>query len=181
MPGALVPTFVFPLLMNFGIVFLLPIFETACGPALWTLSALFLVGTWLWVRRSISAAAVGCYFMAVHLLLTSLALCWTWSVDPKEYPVTLIHTGHLTIALLDGRTSSWFRSVSWSAVYICYWAALAVNLIWARWWLIRNFDRLVERPALAVARRKTASLPREKVPARPAVSLESLESRDAAS
>lgn len=71
LPGALVPTFLFPLLVNVGVVFLLPIFRHGAGPVLWIVSAVSLIITRFWVRRRVSAASVGCYFIAMHLEIIS--------------------------------------------------------------------------------------------------------------
>jgi ABC-type transport system involved in multi-copper enzyme maturation permease subunit len=149
LPGALVPTFLFPLLVNIGVVFLIPIFEHACGPVLWFLSAVFLIITWLWVRRRTSAAVVGCYFMAVHLGFACLATCWSVSIDPRGDPIAFINPAYMTIQPLDGPPATWFHgpgfALQWYKPLGCYWVCLMVNFIWARRWLIRNFERLVER------------------------------------
>src|SRR5262249_37549162 len=136
LPGALVPTFLFPLLVNIGIVFLIPIFWHGAGLVLWCLSALFLIVTWLRVRRRTSAAVVGCYFMAVHLVLACLATCWTLTADPRAYPIEVINPAAMTIVPLDGEPVTWFDhglssgSLRFSA-HLCYWFCLIVNFIWA--------------------------------------------------
>src|SRR5262249_29286582 len=111
LPGALVPTFLFPLLVSVGIVFLIPIFRHGSGLVLWFLSALFLIGTWLWIRRRTSAAVVGSYFMAVHLALASLATCWTIGGNREEYPVAVMNPLFMTIQPLDGNPTDWFHGL----------------------------------------------------------------------
>jgi ABC-type transport system involved in multi-copper enzyme maturation permease subunit len=160
LPGALVPTFLFPLLVNIGIVFLIPIFRSASGPVLWLLSAIFLVATLFSLRRRTSAAVVGAYFMAVHLALACVATFWALDSFGEEYPILIMNPAALTIVPLDGEPSTrWFPRLAWQHPLACYWACLVVNFIWARRWLIRNFERLVERPRRpAVASTKPAAL-----------------------
>jgi hypothetical protein len=113
------------------------------------LSALFLVVSFLWVRRRISAASVGCYFMSVHLALASLATCWTITGQREEYPIALMNAAYMTIRPLDGDPVTWFPgwpSFDWQYKPLeCYWICLLINFVWARRWLIRHFERLVER------------------------------------
>src|SRR5262249_50176607 len=154
--GALGATFAFPLFMIAGAPFLIPIFRGGLGPGLWLLSALFFAASWFWVRKRLTVAALCSYFLAMHLALTSLATCWTWG-DPlaKEYPVAAINPGFLTIDPLVWRPRADTIGVNRMArpryrpnpdvLYPCYWTALLVNLVWARWWLIRKFECLVER------------------------------------
>jgi ABC-type transport system involved in multi-copper enzyme maturation permease subunit len=148
LPGALVPTFLFPLLVNVGIAFLIPIFRQGSGPILWILSALLFVTTWFWVRRRTSTAAVAARFMAVHLALASLATCWTWT-GREEYPIALINPAYMAIRPLVGDPYGpfgWFPGpFAWFQPLACYWACLVINILWARHWLIRHFERLVER------------------------------------
>jgi ABC-type transport system involved in multi-copper enzyme maturation permease subunit len=144
LPGALVLTFVFPLLLNLGMPCLIAIFRHGSGPVLWCLSALFFSATWLWLRRGTSAASVGCYFMAVHLAMACLVSCWTVS-HHEEYPIALIHPAYMSVRTLDGEPHSWFPDLGWVFPPACYGICLTVNIIWARRWLIRNFARLVER------------------------------------
>jgi ABC-type transport system involved in multi-copper enzyme maturation permease subunit len=159
LPGALVPTFLFPLLVNVGIAFLIPIFRHGSGLALWFLSAVFLIGTVLRVRRGTSAAMVGCYFMAVHLALASLATCWSMDGNREEYPIAIMNPAFMTVRPLDGDPTTWFPGLGsrfgWSTPLVCYWICLIVNFVWARRWLIRHFEQLVERTgkaALAASR-----------------------------
>jgi hypothetical protein len=149
LPAALVPTFLFPALMNIGIVFFILIFRHASGPVLWVVTAAFLILTWLWVRRKTSAAAVGSYFMAAHLALVCLATCWAVESGREEYPIVLMNPAFLTIQPLDGEPQNWFRGLVsrslWQHPLVCYWGCLIVNFVWARRWLIRHFERLVQR------------------------------------
>jgi ABC-type transport system involved in multi-copper enzyme maturation permease subunit len=149
LPAALVPTFLFPVLVIIGIVFLVPIFEHGSGPALWIFTALFFSLTWSWVRRRTSPALVGSYFMAVHLVLACLATCWEAGAQSRDYPIITMNPAFMAIAPLDGELRRLFpdpiSGVPWLFGLGCYWICLIANFLWARRWLIRNFERLVER------------------------------------
>jgi ABC-type transport system involved in multi-copper enzyme maturation permease subunit len=161
-PAALVAAFLFPLLVNVGVVFLMPMFEQGAGPVLWFLMVPFLVGSWFWMRRRPSLAGVACYFMAVHLVIAQLAVFWTWSGwhtrSRSEYPIAAMHPAFLTVTTL-ARPNEWLDSHPDAvAILLCYWTALVVNILWARGWLIRNFEWLVERtgaPAAAPGRSRS--------------------------
>jgi hypothetical protein len=164
-PGALVSTFMLPLFMLVGLPCFF-IFEHGSAVAVWLFAGLSLLGARFWVRRRATVAAVGCYFIAVHLALTALAACWT-AGRHTEFPILAMHPGFLTMAVLETRSIfqpggggvSVSRMVRWlddentarMAMLLCYWTALTVNFLWARRWLIRHFDRLVERPQRAAA------------------------------
>ncbi len=145
-PAALVPTFAYPIVMCVGIMFLM-LAEEASGPLLWVIAVAFLIGTGWWSRRSTSAAAIGCRFIAVHLALACAASFWTWNGGSREeYPIAMMHPAFLTIVLLDDNFGSEIRHLdAWPLAVLLYWTAMVVNLIWARQWMIRQFDRLVGR------------------------------------
>lgn len=144
-PAALVCSFLFPLVVIVGTVFLVAIFEGDHGPFLWVLCASLLVGSWVWVRRQTNVASVACFLTAVHLGLTAVAACWTYDGRRDGYPVGAMHPAFAVIATLDDKSQGWYRDRPWGAVLLCYWTALVVNFVWARWWLIRHFDRLAGR------------------------------------
>jgi len=59
-----------------------------------------------------------------------------------------MNPGFLTIAALEifwGPAGFSRDAAEAPGIYICYWGALVINFFWARWWLIRHFERLVER------------------------------------
>jgi hypothetical protein len=148
-PAALVAAFLFPLLVNLGVVCLMPMFENGAGPALWFLLVPCLLGSWFWMRRRPSVAGVACFFMAMHLAIAQLAVFWTWNGwhdgMHREYPIAAMHPAFLTITSLE-RPGQWLDGHQNAvAILICYWTALVVNILWARLWLIRHFDWLVER------------------------------------
>jgi ABC-type transport system involved in multi-copper enzyme maturation permease subunit len=151
--AALAPTFLFGVFMNVGTGCMIGVFEEASGPLLWAATILLLPATTMWTRVSTSVAAVSAHFLAVHLAMTCAATFWTINGRQDELPIAAMHPAFLTIVMLDGRFPT--REIDrWDiglAAIPFYWAALTANVIWARWWMIRNFDRLVGRiePRLA--------------------------------
>ena len=143
---ALALTFIFPIVMLVGIPLVTVAADKVSGPAIWVVSALSLAATRFWTRRSVSTAAVGCHFIAVHLAITAVAGCWTYDPQHEEFPMFAMHPGFLALVTLDPHMAREFRGhAPWFLVVPCYWAALVANLIWARRWMIRHFDRLVAR------------------------------------
>jgi hypothetical protein len=157
LPGALVPTFLFGLLITVGTPFL-TYFRDAGGPILWGLSGVGLAVATVWVGQSRSPAAVGSFLATLHLVLVTAATCWTLGDGPggRDYPLALVNPAFWTVILLDHHGANFFRGrVAWFPALVCYWTALVVYLLWARRWLVRHFDRLTERggTARAVSRR----------------------------
>lgn len=146
-PGALMGTFLFPLIVLAGTGLLVAIFEQRHGPALWILCPVFLAISWCCARRWFSIASLASYFTAVHLALAALVSFWTYDGRQEEYPIVAMHPAVLVVALLDDRIENWFHRTGWPwyALLPGYWLALVVNVIWLRRWLIRHFDRLAER------------------------------------
>jgi ABC-type transport system involved in multi-copper enzyme maturation permease subunit len=143
---ALAMTIILPIVMLIGILLLTATAEEAAGPTIWVASGLFLAATRYWTRRSVSTVAVGCHFIAVHLAINAVASCWTYDAQHEEFPMAAMHPGFLAIVTLDQHASREFhRYAPWFVVVPCYWAALVANLVWARRWMIRHFDRLVGR------------------------------------
>jgi hypothetical protein len=53
---------------------------------------------------------------------------------------------YMSLRPLEGPPNSWFVGLfPILAVYGFYWAGLVINILFVRWWLITNFDRLVGR------------------------------------
>jgi hypothetical protein len=146
-PAALTATFLFPVVTLGATALLIGIFEEVHGPVFWILCPVFLVAGWLWTRRHLNVASVASFLTALHLVLAGLAVCWTFDGRRDEFPLAAMHPGFLVIAVLDDRPEHWFRGGGrdWYMILPCYWAALGLNLVLARRWLIRHFDRLVER------------------------------------
>jgi ABC-type transport system involved in multi-copper enzyme maturation permease subunit len=155
-PAALVSTFSFPLFMLVGVVVLTAPFRHGSAPVLWITTVIGLPLAWYWARRRVTPASFAAYLLFVHLALCSLATGWTAAKSRhEEYPMAAMHPGFLTISTLNGHTDRWSQDgVDKEVLLPCYWAALIVNIIWLRWWTIRNFDRITgrARPRTAVAR-----------------------------
>jgi ABC-type transport system involved in multi-copper enzyme maturation permease subunit len=148
LPGALVATFAFPLLVNIGFAFMIGIFEKASGLALWVLSVILILVSRPWVRRSHSAAAVGTFLISMHLVIGSIITAWTWGAitHREEFPIAAMHPGFLSMIVLADQPRRWLDGLpEWPFIFFTYWAILAVNIFLARRWLVLNFDRLAER------------------------------------
>jgi len=169
-PTALVMTFAFPLFFIVGVPFGAIALREAHGPALWILSPCLLLVTWVLVTvRKPNAVTVGMFFMAFHLCLMSVLTCWTYTGKTWDaHPMQDFHSAFLSLIALDNSFENEFRDhVKWFLVYPIYWFGLVLNVLWARWWLIRNFDRLVGR--IRQRREEQAAvvriIPREAAPA----------------
>jgi ABC-type transport system involved in multi-copper enzyme maturation permease subunit len=160
-PGALMGTFLFPLIVLAGTGLLVGIFEHRHGPVLWVLCPVFLVASWYCARRWFSVASLASYFTAVHLALAALVSFWTFDGLHDEYPLIAMHPCVLVVALLDDNVQNWFRHMGWPwyAILPGYWLALIVNVIWLRRWLIRHFDRLAERTSAETELEMPIALP----------------------
>jgi hypothetical protein len=151
--GALVCTFILPLITIVGIVF--PAIEfRGHGPVFWVLSPVLLVLAWYWTRRSLNAASVSCYLTAVFLVMVTAASAWTypgwwggWRGGNNELPLLAMHPGVLVLIPLDGTIGRWFRGLGEAGgfVFPCYWVAVLISFVWCRRWVIRRFDELADR------------------------------------
>jgi hypothetical protein len=147
-PGAVVSSFALPA----GVIFLMPMtaisYRQNHAVALWIMIAIWFVVTAVWCWRRKNAASVGCFLTAVHLVLIALAEFWTYNSPDGQFPMSAMHPMFLIIASLVREERGGFGE-TWRqhshAIVLCYWAALFVNIIVIRFWLIRRFDRLVER------------------------------------
>src|SRR5207253_18934 len=113
--GALILTSLLPLLVNFGTLLLLGLFEGMHALVLWPLTAAGLLVTRRWVRRSAGSAAVATFLIAVHLALACVGTCWTVGRD-LPYPIAAMHPGFLAFITLDTNFERDFRKVPWFAV-----------------------------------------------------------------
>jgi ABC-type transport system involved in multi-copper enzyme maturation permease subunit len=148
--GALVPTIVFPVLMNVGTLILVAVFEEGSGPVLWIGAGLAIVLARQWALRSTSTVAMACYLIALHLALAALTTFWTYNGRDDEYPIAAMLPGFIMLTTLDDHR--WFDSHVPAGVLLpAYWTALVVNFLWVRHWLIVNLDRLIDRPRRVAA------------------------------
>jgi ABC-type transport system involved in multi-copper enzyme maturation permease subunit len=143
---ALATTVMFPVVVIIGTVLLTAMAEEAAGPIIWVVSGVCVLATRFWTRRSVSVAAVGCHFIAVHLAIMAVATCWTYDAQHEEFPMAAMHPAFLSLITLSRNPHREFDGHATVFLVVpCYWAALIVNLVWARRWIIRHFDRLVGR------------------------------------
>lgn len=164
LPGALVPTFVFPLVVTLGNAFVLIVFEKVHALVLWFGAAVFMAAVVHGMRRRLTTLTASCFFVAAHLVAVLLATCWVWIDEPKAFPGLAMNPAFWVGVLLDRRPPSWHGSEVWFPGLLSYWIALTIQFLWMRAWLIRNFDRLVGRtdrrplavPALPEPESKTA-------------------------
>jgi ABC-type transport system involved in multi-copper enzyme maturation permease subunit len=155
MASAMVPTVAFPVFI-FALPFLtfLPVdqFEVVfCGAV-----ALCIPLLQAWARRRRSSLAIGCLFLAVHIALVAPTYLLVWSGWPETYQESPMRTVTPVLLILDPirqPAASWPTGLpNPMTVYFCYWLSLAANILWARRWLINNFDRLLDRPESRASR-----------------------------
>jgi ABC-type transport system involved in multi-copper enzyme maturation permease subunit len=147
--SALVATFIMPLVVNVGIVFLIPLFREAAGPVLWIMTMLFFAGSLALVQARKNVATVSLFLIMLHLAILELATFWTWTGGMRflPYPIIAMNAGYLSMTVLDHRDPSrWLEGgVSTLLLFPCYWLALLTTFLVMRWWLIANFETLVDR------------------------------------
>lgn len=145
-PGAVVSSFVLPGVVVFVMPMTTASFREDHATPLWIMVGIWFAVTWCWIWRKLNAASVGCFLTALHLVLVAVAECWT--EDPRSgFPMAAMHPGFQIVAPLIKRDQFLFDvwGPHFREVVLCYWGALLLNIILIRWWLLRHFDRLVER------------------------------------
>jgi hypothetical protein len=86
-----------------------------------------------------------------------------WS-HHDEFPVVAMHPGFLALIVLADTPTRWQQEIPlWEGIFPCYWIVLTANIVFARWWLVRNFERLAGRTEPVPLRA------RARMPGRPAV------------
>jgi hypothetical protein len=111
---------------------------------------LLLLIAWVAVKRYPMVVTVGIFLTAFHLCLMLALTCWTANFNARNPPEPMMnfHAGFLSFVVLGRNFQREFgehRHTHWFLVYAVYWFGLVVNFFWIRWWLLRNFDRLVGR------------------------------------
>jgi hypothetical protein len=160
-------------------VFLMPMvavsFREDHAIALWIIIGVWFVVTWIWSWQKMNAGSVGCYMTALHLVLIGLAECWTWEGPGGrrgEYPMAAMHPVYMIVGPLFRHDRSY--QDPWTqhgtVMELCYWAGLAINLILVRFWLIRQFDRMVERVGTRPTSRRPVFARQQVVDHRPQLS-----------
>lgn len=145
--GALVPTFVFVLVPNIGIAFLMPIFMRYAPIVLWFLNLTGLIVASYWVRRKTTPAAVGFYLLFVYQCLVTGAASWiAWKDTPHgEHLVTASMPSVLAFTVLSVHRPPIDRLPYANWIRPCHLLATLVFCLWARWWVIAHFESLVGR------------------------------------
>jgi len=147
-PGAVVAAFVLPITVVMALPMAAQGFREHSGPALWIIIGIWFAVTWCWTWHKLNAGSVGCYLTALHLVLIALGACWTYGDPHGQYPMTAMHPFMLIVAPLWSPGEAAFDKLwtqHWLEIVLCYWAALALNIVLIRYWLARHFDRLVGR------------------------------------
>ncbi len=150
-PGAVVSAFILPVTAIFLLPFVTMLFRQDHAYALWNGVGASMIVTGIWMWKRLNAASVGCFWTAVHLGLTALAVSWAYEDRPDcQLPETGMHPIFLIVAPLVrdemrqlGQDDPWSRH--WVQLILCYWMALGLHMALLRLWLARQFDRLVER------------------------------------
>ncbi len=152
MTPALVLTFLFPVLVLVGFPLMVAIFREAAGIVIFFLALAVRAGTAYLVRRRAEPVVVACHFIATHVVLVMFFTWLTLKGQSHKEDVWAFYPVYWLVTLLDQHPQQIFsHATPWELVFGFYLVGLTVNLVWARWWAVRNFDRLVGR-ATASAR-----------------------------
>ena len=152
--GALAPACFFVIITTVGTVLLIPTFQRHAPAALWFFCGGGLFISSYWVRRQVTSASVGCYFLFVYESLVTTATCWAgWQETVaainmnEEAAIKVAATVPSFLAftiLTENRTPVDFvRHGEW--IRPCHLLATLVFCLWARWWLTAHFDALAGR------------------------------------
>jgi ABC-type transport system involved in multi-copper enzyme maturation permease subunit len=150
-PGALIGTFLFPFVTLFGTMILMDIARRLHGPVLWVNCAFLLPMFWIFMFVRPNVGTVAIFLTIVHLTIACAFSAWTYFLDEqhfREYPMSGMHAGYITISALEREGYAYperEQQQVWIQSLFLYWAALVINILWLKWWLVRNFDRLCGR------------------------------------
>jgi hypothetical protein len=157
--GTLVPTFLFLLVPNLGIAFLIPIFMRYAPFALCFLCVTGLLIASAWVRRKLTPASVGCYlYFAFQSLVTAatILIAWRDSPDGSEL-VTASMPTVLSFTVLSPRRTPPLDNLPFAEwLRPCFLLGVMLFCVWARMWLITHYDALAGRASMH--RRRPGSL-----------------------
>jgi len=150
--ASLSATIALPLLMCVGILILGELNGVGCL-VLWIGSIVTLGVGIVWTRRSYSAASIACLFIGVQLVLASLAaFVTTWIVSYNHPYWFIAHTSPSVMTMINlepRRTIGYRADVLTGLATVFYCTAMLTTFAWARWWTIRNFDKLIGRTLTA--------------------------------
>jgi ABC-type transport system involved in multi-copper enzyme maturation permease subunit len=149
-PGALIGTFLFPLIILFGTAMVAGMAWKYHGPVIWISCAVLLPLLWITSALRPNVIIVALFLIIFHISLTALFSCWTYYENrdsDSEYPMSAMHAGYFLISALEHNQYSWRERQEriWPQTIVLYWAAVVINIFWLKWWLARNFDRLCGR------------------------------------
>jgi hypothetical protein len=147
--SALIPTIALPLTVIVGLPLIgsLPWkhFDSVLGACI----ILSVVVSGLCVRWRRTPSAIGYHFVAMHMVLTALAIVcvWpTWRPPVAESVVQIMNPLSLIVDPIRRPPGYWVANqLHPGGMCLAYCFSLAVNIAWARNWLVRHFDRLVGR------------------------------------
>jgi ABC-type transport system involved in multi-copper enzyme maturation permease subunit len=146
MTPALILTFLLPVVVLVGFPLMVAIFRDAAGVVIFVLAVVVRAGTTYLLRRRANPVIVACHFVATHIILVGFFTWLTLKGTRRSDDVWAFYPAYWLVTLLEQRPQQVFsHSTPWELVFWCYLMALVVNVIWARWWAIHNFDRLVGR------------------------------------
>jgi ABC-type transport system involved in multi-copper enzyme maturation permease subunit len=152
--GALAPACVFVIITTVGTALLIPTFQRHAPAALWISCAAGLFISSYWVRRQLTSASVGCYFLFVYESFVTTATCWIgW-----QEPVTAINVHEEALLRIAESVPSFLAFTLFAGyrtpldfvphaewIRPCHLLATLLFCLWARWWLTAHFDALAGR------------------------------------
>jgi ABC-2 type transport system permease protein len=143
--GALVPACLFVFIELMGLGFLAAVFEAHAAGALWFFCITGLFVTSFWVRKRVTAASVGVYFLFVHLGMVTGATYWNGDFQyyREGLAVAASMPSAMAVTVFSHRSSSQLEQNP--AVYLRHILGTFAFCLWARWWLSAHFEALVGR------------------------------------
>ena len=158
MLSALVPLLMVPTVTVVGMLLLGTWWSEAVVGPLTIGCPIFVVLAWGVSRWRLTPMTIGCLFLSIYLTLL-LILGWLgfWFLPEPRMgcrPVTLVNPALWMVGPPFARLGTfhswrvvnlWLSDKSFWLWQAGHWLALATLLLWAWWWMVRNFDRLVDR------------------------------------
>lgn len=166
--AALVPTIAIPLLLCIGPPLLVETFRQDVMPFIRGATVVALGASLVLVRWKFNVWTAATWFMAMHFAFAGLGQLWSDGGHVNAAPVLGMNPAALTIMTLadelerevrrnylydGGHVTYQNAGLAWhvkltskaTMIVVSEWLALAATFLWARWWTIRHFDRLVGR------------------------------------
>lgn len=140
LPGPLLMTLLLPVLMQVYSRFV-PDQRMVKTLDVLLATALALGATTVVVRFLPTAISLGLHILAVHFALVTLATRWTPILVDGVRSTAGTKPGYWLSEVVGFLDIEWTRN-HWLSL-IGYWTALALNIVWLRIWMAKNFDRFV--------------------------------------